>query len=251
MNPLIKLEHITKKFGRICALEDICLELMPNEVLGLIGDNGAGKSTLVKIISGVLGSDGGRMIIKDHQVNMKRYSVSQARAFGIETVHQDRTLGDQQSVWRNLFMGRHMTNALGMIKHRDEKRAAMSVLKDFIGLTGVGIHSDSPVSMLSGGERQGLAIGRAVYFNANIVILDEPCNALAVNEVQKVLSFIRQLKKRKKAVIMISHNLQQIYDVSDRFILMDRGRICGNILKSQISLDNLTHKLMNAGHRQT
>ena len=92
-------------------------------------------------------------------------------------------------------------------------------------------------------------LAERTHFNANIVILDEPCNALAVNEVQKVLSFIRQLKKRKKAVIMISHNLQQIYDVSDRFILMDRGRISDNILKSQISLDNLTHKLMNAGHR--
>ena len=210
MTPLIKLEHIKKRFGRITALEDICLELEPNEVLGLIGDNGAGKSTLVKIISGVLSADSGRFMINDHQVDLKGFSVSRARKLGIETVHQDRSLGDQQPIWRNLFMGRHRTNGLGMIKHREEKQAALSVLKNFIGLTGAGIHADSPVSMLSGGERQGLAIARAVFFDSDIIILDEPCNALAINEVQKVLNFIRRLKQRDKSVIMISHNLQQL-----------------------------------------
>ena len=141
-------------------------------------------------------------------------------------------------------MGRHRTNRLGMIKHREEKQSAMAVLKDFMGLTGVGIHPDSPVSKLSGGERQGLAIGRAVYFDSDIVILDEPFNALAINEVQKVLKFIRRLKQAKKAVLIISHNLQQIYDVSDRFVLMDRGRIINHIMKSDVQLDDLTRILM-------
>ncbi|MCG8639799.1 MAG: ATP-binding cassette domain-containing protein [Desulfobacterales bacterium] len=244
MKPLIRLEHITKTFGRITALEDICLELHPNEVVGLIGDNGAGKSTLVSIIAGVLRADSGRLAIKEHEMDLRRYSVSRARSFGIETVHQRRALGDQQPIWRNLFMGRHRTNRLGMIKHREEKQSAMAVLKDFMGLTGVGIHPDSPVSKLSGGERQGLAIGRAVYFDSDIVILDEPFNALAINEVQKVLKFIRRLKQAKKAVIIISHNLQQIYDVSDRFVLMDRGRIINHIMKSDTSLDALTRILM-------
>ena len=243
---MIRLEHITKTYGRVRALEDISLELRSNEVLGLIGDNGAGKSTLINIIAGVRQADSGCLTIKGHRVDLRRYCVSQARSLGIETVHQNRALGDQQPIWRNLFMGRHRTNCLGMIRQREEKQAAMAVLKDFMGLTGAGIHSDSPVSTLSGGERQGLAIGRAVYFDADIVILDEPCNALALNEVQKVLKFIHRLKQKQKAVIIISHNLQQIYDVSDRFVLMDRGRIVNNILKSEITLDDLTRKLMES-----
>ena len=250
MTPVIKLAHIKKKFGRISALDNICLELRPNEVLGLIGDNGAGKSTLVKIIAGVLCADKGRMMINNHQVDLKGYCVSLARQLGIETVHQDRSLGDQQPIWRNLFMGRHMTNRLGMIRHKEEKQAALSVLKDFIGLTGAGIHAESPVSTLSGGERQGLAIARAVFFKSDIIILDEPFNALAVNEVKKVLTFIRRLKQKKKSVIIISHNLPQIYDVSDRFVLMDRGCIAAGILKSEISLDDLTRKLMETAFKK-
>ncbi len=244
MEPLISLSHIRKGFGQVMALKDICLDLMPGEVLGLMGDNGVGKSTLIKIISGVIKADGGTMVIKNHPVRLDRYSVSRARALGIETVHQDRSLGNKQPVWRNLFMGRHKTNCLGMIRRGEEKRAALWVLNEFMGLSGAGIHSDAPVSMLSGGERQGLAIGRAVYFNSDIVILDEPCTALAVGEVKKVMTFIRRLKQEKRAVIMVSHSLPQIHGVADRFALIHQGRIASTYPKSSISLDDLTSKMM-------
>lgn len=238
--PLICLSGIGKSFGNVVALENINFALKQNEIVGLIGDNGAGKSTLIKILSGVITPDSGVFYIKNKRVDVKRYTVSLARRFGIETVHQERALGDKQPIWRNFFMGRQITNSFGMINVRKEKAETMMVLRDVLGLAGVGVTPDSSVATLSGGERQGLAIGRAMYFDADIVILDEPTTALAVREVEKVLSFIRQIRDKGKSCIFISHNLSHIYDVADRFVFVDHGKIVGNYLKSEISLRSLT-----------
>jgi len=245
MEQIIKLEGINKSFGSVTALENICFELHPNEVLGLVGDNGAGKTTLIKILSGVIKADSGSFYIGKERINLKKYSVARARKYGIETVHQDRALGEKQPIWRNFFMGRHMKGFLGMIRINKEKEETIKILKDILGLYGAGVSPDAPVCNLSGGERQGLAIGRAIYFNSDIVILDEPCTALAVNEVNKVLSFIRQIKKNNKAAILISHNLSHVYDVSDRFVFLNQGKIAGSYLKSEIDLKSLTGILMN------
>ena len=242
--PLITLSQICKSFGKVKVLDDVDLHLHANEVLGVVGDNGAGKSTLIKILSGVIQADSGRFFIKETPIDLKRYNVGKARSFGIETVHQDRALGEKQPIWRNLFMGRHRRNALGMIRKAEEKAEALALLTSFLGLSGAGISPDAPVSVLSGGERQGLAIGRAIHFDSDILVLDEPCTALAVNEVEKVLSFIFRAKKRGKAVILISHTLSHLHDVCDRFIFLNRGKVADNIHKSDIDLQALTHRLM-------
>ncbi len=244
MCPLIELNNVGKSFGNIVALRDINFTLEHNEIVGLIGDNGAGKSTLIKILSGVTKPDTGDLYIKNKKVDTKNYSVSVARSFGIQTVHQEPALGEKQPIWRNFFMGRQITNNFGMILVKKQKAETMKVLKDVLGFAGVGVTPDSNVSALSGGERQGLAIGRAMYFNADIVILDEPTTALAVKEVEKVLSFIRHIRKKGKSCIFISHNLSHIYDAADRFVFIDHGTIAGNYLKSKISLRGLTDILM-------
>jgi len=194
MTPLIALSEITKSYGHVSALKGINMTLHENEILGIIGDNGAGKSTLIKILSGVEQFDSGRMCFSGTPIKPRNFSVRAARAMGIETVFQDKSLGESQSIWRNFFIGRHQKNAWGMIRVRHEKKEAMRVLTKILGMDGVGISPGAPVSVLSGGERQGLAIGRAMYFDARVVIMDEPTTALAVREVDKVLGFVKTLK---------------------------------------------------------
>lgn len=242
--PLIELSGITKSYGPVDALNGIDLTLNRHEIVGLIGDNGAGKSTLIKVLSGVESFDSGTLRINGEAIDPKRYSVKAARQLGIETVFQDKSLGESQSIWRNFFMGRHRTNALGLIRVRHEKEEAMRVLTETIGFKGVGLSAGAPVSVLSGGERQGLAIGRAMYFNAQVVILDEPTTALAVKEVEKVLGFIRSLKQNGKSGIFISHNLHHVYDVADRFLFIQHGRVVHEAHKHASTPESLIETLM-------
>ncbi|MCG8617514.1 MAG: ATP-binding cassette domain-containing protein, partial [Desulfobacterales bacterium] len=223
----------------------ISLSLYPGEVLGLLGDNGAGKSTLMKIISGVIPADAGQISIRGTALDIRKFSVAGARESGIESVHQDRALGEKQPIWRNLFLGRHLTcPPFGFIRRNRERKETMALLKDLLGFSGAGISPDAPVSILSGGERQGLAIGRAIYFDAEIVLLDEPCTALALAEVKKVQQFIRSLKDDNRSAILISHNISQVYEVSDRFICLNRGRTAGSFSKEDTNMPTLTRHLM-------
>lgn len=244
MQPLIELSGITKSYGHVAALKGVDLTLHHNEIIGLIGDNGAGKSTLIKILSGVEGYDSGRMTYLGKDIDAKKYSVKVARQMGIETVFQDKSLGESQSIWRNFFMGRHCTNAFGMIRVEHEKKEAMKVLTKVLGLGGAGVFADAPVSVLSGGERQGLAIGRAMYFDAKVVIMDEPTTALAVREVQKVLGFVKELKANGKAGIFISHNVHHVYQVADRFLFLQHGKIVAEVYKKDSSPETLIETLM-------
>lgn len=243
--PLIRLDKVCKNFGHVCALKEICFEVSANEVVGLIGDNGAGKTSLVNILCGVEKADAGTIEISGMSIGRSAFNVVKARRCGIETVHQDRALGEKQSIWRNFFMGRHLTNHLGMIRKKKEKEITLNVLTNVLGLDGAGLSCDAPVSNLSGGERQGLAIGRAIYFEARLVILDEPCTALAVREVEKVLSFIRKIRDRGKSAIFISHNLAHVFDVADRFVIMHHGQVAFCVEKSATSLPELTRILMD------
>jgi len=244
MENLIRMKGGFKNFGEIKALEDINFELHKNEVVGLLGDNGAGKSTLIKSLTGVYPIDKGELYIKGIKIDIHRYSVKEARKYGIETVYQERSLGDNQPLWRNIFIGRHNTNCFGYIKVKKEKEEALNILTNLIGLKGVGISPDSFVETLSGGERQGVAIGRAMYFESDIIVLDEPTTALSLKEVNKVLNFVEMIKKNGKSCIYITHNIYQIYSVSDRFVILDRGKIVGNYMRQDLSVEDLSNKLM-------
>lgn len=239
---IISLKNIHKSFGNIKALNGLDFSLNQNEIVGLLGDNGAGKSTLIKIISGVYSPDQGSFELKGTKI--EGFTPKLARKKGIETVFQDRTFGENQPIWRNFFMGRHTTNGFGFIRTSFERKETLKILQKTLGLKGIGISADSSVANLSGGERQGLAIGRAMYFDSDIIILDEPTTALAEKEAAKVISFIKDIKKNGKACILITHNLRHVYEVADRFVIVSRGRAETIINKKDISLGALTDKLI-------
>jgi simple sugar transport system ATP-binding protein len=246
---IVRLEGVQKYFGAIHALKDISLAIGRNEIVGLIGDNGAGKSTLIKVITGVLPPTAGRLFVRDREVDLADYSVQSAHNLSIETVYQDRSLAEKQPLWRNFFVGRQITNRWGFIKVRREKEIANQILKEDIGFRGVGISVDSTVANLSGGERQGIAIGRAMHYNADLIILDEPTAALGVAEVRKVIDFVRRIKASGRACIYIEHNLAHVHEVADRLIVIDRGRIVSEILPREMSVLEVTEYLIALQHK--
>jgi simple sugar transport system ATP-binding protein len=243
-----RLVNIEKHFGPVCALKNINLDIGRNEIVGLIGDNGAGKSTLIKIVTGVFPPTSGELYVAGRQVNFKKYNVKQAHAYGVETVYQDRSLGEKQVLWRNFFVGRQITLPFGFINVRKEKEIAKEIMLKTIGFRGKGITVDSKVSVLSGGERQGVAIGRAMHFQAELIILDEPTTALSLKEVRKVLNFVHKIKEGGKACIYISHDIQDVYEISDRFVILDRGQVVASIPKDEISLKALDEFLLEYAH---
>jgi simple sugar transport system ATP-binding protein len=237
---IIRAERLCVSFGKVRALSDIDLAIGRNEIVGLIGDNGAGKSTLIKALTGVIPPTSGRLFIRDEAVDLHNYSVSRAHALRFETVYQEKSLGEKQPLWRNFFVGRQITNRFGFINVREQRRIANEILQRQLGFRGVGIDADSTVSKLSGGERQGIAIGRAMYFDADLIILDEPTTALAIKEVQKVLDFVRSIKEAGRAAIYIEHNLAHVHALADRLLVLDRGRIVADIRPADMSLQDLT-----------
>ena len=241
---IVRLEGVQKFFGPVQALRDIDLAIGHNEIVGLIGDNGAGKSTLIKVMTGVLEPTAGRIYIRDREIDIADYSVRMAHDLSIETVYQDRSLAEKQPLWRNFFVGRQITNRFGFIEIRKEKAIAEDILRRAIGFRGAGITVDSTVANLSGGERQGIAIGRAMHYNADLIILDEPTAALAVKEVRKVLDFVGRIKDSGRAAIYIEHNLAHVHEVADRLVVLDRGRIVAEILPKDMSVVELTEFLI-------
>jgi simple sugar transport system ATP-binding protein len=241
----VRMENVDMAFGNVVALKSINLEVGANEIVGLIGDNGAGKSTVIKIVTGVLKPTSGRLYIRDQLVDPVRYSVRRAHDLRIEAVHQEKSLADKQPLWRNLFVGRQITNRFGFIDVGRQKAVANELLLEQIGFRGAGIDADSTVGDLSGGERQGIAIGRAMYFDADLIILDEPTVALALKEVQKVLDFVRRIKDSGRACIYIEHNLAHVHELADRLVVLDRGEIVSVLRKGELSLDDLTRHLLD------
>lgn len=242
---IVRAERLSVSFGKVRALEDIDLAIGRNEIVGLIGDNGAGKSTLIKALTGVVRPTSGRLFIRDQPVDLHSYSVRRAQSLRFESVYQEKSLGEKQPLWRNFFVGRQIVNRLGFINVREERRIANQILHRELGFRGVGIDADSTVSKLSGGERQGIAIGRAMHFDSDLIILDEPTTALAISEVQKVLDFVRSIKQSGRAAIYIEHNLAHVHALADRLIVLDRGRIVANIRPAEMSLENLTSFLID------
>ena len=244
----LRMVNIEKYFGVVCALRRINLVVGSNEIVGLIGDNGAGKSTMVKILTGVFPPTRGELYIAGKKVDLHSYNVKRAHAHGVETVYQDKSLGEKQVLWRNFFIGREITLPFGFINVKKEKEIANEIMVNTIGFRGKGITVDSRVSKLSGGERQGVAIGRAMHFEAELIILDEPTVALSLKEVAKVLNFVHKIKEAGKACIYISHAMADVYEISDRFVIMDRGEIVADIAKREISLKALDEFLLEYSH---
>jgi simple sugar transport system ATP-binding protein len=246
--PIIELENISKSFGSVSALTDISMQVNDNEVLGLIGDNGAGKSTLIRIISGVHAPDSGEILVRGKA--QKKWDVNIARAHGIETVYQDRALAEQQTITRNIFMGRERAGFLGFLDIKKENEEANQLMRT-IGFTSQVFAADSRVFTLSGGERQGVAIARALYFKAKMIILDEPTTALSLTESEKVFHFVRQAKEGGASVVFISHNIYHTYDISDRFVVLDRGKVVLKTDKTKTTANELVKSMQDiarSGH---
>lgn len=240
-NYLMKIVNMSLSYGNIQALKNINMSIGYNEILGLVGDNGAGKSSLIKTMTGVQRPSKGDMYWKGKiLVNL---DVSKARELGISTVFQDKALSSQHSIWRNVFMGRELTNKLGFIKINSEKEETLKLMKGKMSFTSAAIGTDTIVGFLSGGEQQGVAISRALYFDSELIILDEPTTGLSLKESQKVLDFIKVIKKEGKSAIFISHNLFHVYPVVDRIIIIDRGKIVCSYPKKDISLQSLEEKM--------
>ena len=247
---IIRMERVAKYFGAVRALSNVDLAIGRNEIVGLIGDNGAGKSTLIKVMTGVLKPSSGRLFIRDRELDLADYSVRMAHELSIETVYQDKSLGEKQPLWRNFFVGRQITNRFGFIDVKREREIASQMLMKSIGLRGAGITADSTVKQLSGGERQGIAIGRAMHFNADLIVLDEPTVALAVKEVRRVLDFVRRIKESGRACVYIEHNLAHVHEVADRLVVLDRGEVVAEIRPSEMSVADLTEYLIGLHDRR-
>ena len=241
MNKIIELKSVTRRFGGITALNKASLNVSTGEVVGLIGDNGAGKSTLIKTLVGVYAPDEGDIFIRGQKV--ENWTALKAREAGIETVFQDRALCPQQSIVWNIFMGKELTYPFGFIREKEQIVEANRLIRE-IGFTSKLINADSPVGNLSGGERQGVAIARAIYNNAELIILDEPTNALSLNETQKVFDFVKNVKKSNRSVLFIGHNIFHVYDISDRFVVLDRGEVVHHLNKNEVSSPEKLMKIM-------
>jgi simple sugar transport system ATP-binding protein len=238
---LLELEHISKSFNGVRAVQDVSLAVGVDEIVGLLGDNGAGKSTLIKIVTGFHAPDSGTIRWKGEQID--HLSVQHARELGIETVYQERALADQQSLWRNIFMGRERTSRFGLLDLPAMRDETGKLMLEFLRFTSQAVTPESFVGSMSGGERQGVAIARALHFEAELVILDEPTMGLSVTETRKTLDFVRGIKDAGKACIFIDHNIFNVHEVAERVIVIDRGRVAGEFRPSEMTVHELVEQM--------
>jgi simple sugar transport system ATP-binding protein len=234
---IIELKQVSRHFGSVIALHDISIEVKPGEVHCLLGDNGAGKSTLIKILAGVYKPTHGEFLFEGAPARFT--SPRDALDAGIATVYQDLALVPLMSVTRNFFMGRELTKGWGPFRHFDIKRADAITSE---GLASMGIKVRDPgqaVGTMSGGERQSLAIARAIHFGAKVLILDEPTAALGVKQSANVLRVVARARAQGIAVILITHNVHHAYPIADRFTLLNRGQSLGTFLKGEVSREDV------------
>ncbi|KWX05686.1 sugar ABC transporter ATP-binding protein [Carbonactinospora thermoautotrophica] len=242
--PLLEVRNVCKYFGNVIALKDISTTVNAGQVTCVLGDNGAGKSTLIKILSGVHQPDEGEYLVDGQPVRFT--SPREALDRGIATVYQDLAMIPLMSVWRNFFLGSEPVKGWGPFKRFDVAQAKATVRKELLEM-GIDIRDpDQPVGTLSGGERQSVAIARAVHFGARVLILDEPTSALGVKQAGVVLRYILQARDRGLGVVFITHNPHHAYPVGDRFLLLNRGRSLGDFAKDEITREELT-RLMAGG----
>ena len=241
---IIECNKLNKWYSGVHALKDFNLSIKKDSVVGLIGDNGAGKSTLIKILSGAHKADSGHVFFEGNEVKFR--STKEAMNLGIETIYQYSALIPEMSIARNIFIGREQISykigSLGIMKRTEMDTAAMDALND------VELHlrsPETPVNQLSGGERQGVVIARAMYFKSKLLILDEPTNHLSVKETNKVLRFVEGLKKQGVTSIFITHNLSHIFPIADHLCVMARGEKISDMEKKDTTIEELTDLLVN------
>jgi simple sugar transport system ATP-binding protein len=252
--PLLEVRNVGKYFGNVIALSDVSLTVRAGEVTCILGDNGAGKSTLIKAFCGVHAPDEGELLVDGRPVRFS--SPREAKAFGIATVYQDLAMVPLMSIWRNFFLGSEPQKGFPPLRRFDVGRAKR-ISREQLAQLGIDVRDpDQPVGTLSGGERQAVAIARAIYFGARVLILDEPTSALGVKQAGIVLKYILQSKERGIGVVFITHNPHHAFPVGDHFVLLNRGRVVGDYRKGEVSreelvrqmaggaeLDQLTHEL--------
>ncbi len=244
--PLLEVEGLTRSFGKVSAIEGISMSVRAGEVMCVLGDNGAGKSTLIKTLSGVHLPDKGRMLLSGREVRLR--SPRDARRQGIATVYQDLAMVPMLSIVRNFFMGAEPTKGFGPFRRFDLK-AADAIVRAELDKMGIHVRDTSEaVGTLSGGERQSIAIARAVYFGARVLILDEPTSALGVKQAGIVLRYVAQARARGCGVILVTHNPHHAWLIGDRFTILNRGRSQGTFSKDQISREELIQRM--AGGRE-
>lgn len=235
--PIVELRGITKQYGAVTAPDNIDFHIGEGEVVGLLGDNGAGKSTLIKILSGIVQPTSGSILVRgeEKKINSRRESYE----LGIETIYQDIALVDQMDIMRNIFLGREETNRFGFMKMKSMREKAMQVLEHTVGISGITSPSQM-VKGLSGGQKQAVALARAVYFKNKILLLDEPTSALSVRETEKTLEYILQLKQEGVSSVLVTHNMYHGYNTADRFVVLSHGRKIMDVTKAETSIQELT-----------
>lgn len=241
MNYRLEMRDIHKSFGEVQSLHHVDFHVEQNEVVGLLGDNGAGKSTLIKIITGYYRPDQGEIYFNGERVT--NLTVAKARKLGVETVYQERALADQQTLWRNIFLGREIKNKLGVMDIKKMREETHRLMVESMGFTSLAVTPDSVIKTFSGGEKQGVAIVRALYFQADLIVLDEPTMGLSLEETRKLIEFVREIKKAGKSAIFIDHNVFHVYSVADRVVVLDRGTVAGEFKTADIKLDDLVEKM--------
>jgi len=232
--PLVEMQNIRVAFGGVHAVEDVTIDLFPGEVVGLVGGNGAGKSTLMRVLSGAHPADSGQIRIDGAEVSIG--NPREAKAYGIETIYQTLALADNMDAPANLFLGREVTDRTGTL---DDAAMESATRKVIYRLNPNFRNFKAPVKSLSGGQRQSVAIARAVHFNARILIMDEPTAALGPAETAQVRDLIRQLKTEGIGIFLISHDIHDVFDLSDRISVMYHGRVVGTVVKSEVTTDEV------------
>ena len=239
---LYEARNITKHYGNLTALDNVDFHIASNEVVGLLGDNGAGKSTLIKMMSGVVEPNTGSIFVEGKETKIKNRKDSEEIA-GIETIYQNSALCDDMTIMRNIFMGREITNSLGFMNHKEMEDISTEVLTTGVEISGI----DSPnkeIGALSGGQKQAVAIARAVYFKRKILLLDEPTSALSVRETEKVLSYVTDLKKENVSSVIVTHNLYHAFQVCDRFVVMSHGKVVFEKSKQDTNIEEVTEQVI-------
>lgn len=240
--PLIELRQVTKDYGPIRALCKVDFQIREGEVLALLGDNGAGKSTLIKILSGIVPITAGEIRYRGEPVQLR--SRQDSTNLGIETIYQDIALVDDMDVMRNIFLGREETGRFGLMRIGSMRRKAMEVLEHTVGISGI----NSPEQMvrgLSGGQKQAVALARAVYFKNKILLFDEPTSALSVRETNKTLEYILELKQEGVSSVLVTHNIYHAYKTADRFVVLSHGRLVLEVDKADTDIEELTRVVVN------
>jgi ABC-type sugar transport system ATPase subunit len=246
MEPILQAVNLTKRFGGLIAVDNVSVDIFPGEVVGLVGDNGAGKSTLIKMVSGVYQPNDGEIVFEGNKVTFS--GPREARDMGIETIYQDLALAENLDAPSNIFLGREMKRAYvgGVIQTLDRNKMRDEATKVLARLD-IRIPSLSQqIRNLSGGQRQSVAIARTIYWNAKMVIMDEPTAALGVSEQRKVLRLVRTLAEQGVPVIIISHNMQDVFAVSDRIVVMRRGMKVGELVAAKSTPDEVVSLMVGA-----